>query len=163
MTITVGDKLPAHTFATPTNDGPGEVSTAALTDGKTLVMFGVPGAFTPTCNANHLPGYAEHFDTLKEVGADEIAVVAVNDVFVMGAWQDAASGADRIHFLADGSADFTSKIGMDLDLTAHGLGKRSKRFSMIVRDGEVVALNEEENPGEVDVTGAATIIEQLRG
>ncbi|MEN0087749.1 MAG: peroxiredoxin [Pseudomonadota bacterium] len=163
MTISVGDKLPEHSFATPTNDGPGEISTASLADGKTLVLFGVPGAFTPTCNANHLPGYVEHYDTLKEAGADEVAVVSVNDVFVMGAWKDSASGADRIHFLADGSADFAGKIGMELDLTAHGLGKRCKRFSMIVRDAEVVALNEEENPGEVDVTGAATIIEQLRG
>lgn len=163
MTISVGDQLPDHTFPTPTNDGPGEVALSALTDGKTLVLFGVPGAFTPTCDANHLPGYVEHFDTLKEAGADEVAVVSVNDVFVMGAWRDHSSGSDRIHFLADGSADFVTKIGLELDLVSRGLGMRSKRFSMIVRDGKVATLNEESNPGEVDVTGAATIIEQLRG
>ncbi|MEO0635737.1 MAG: peroxiredoxin [Pseudomonadota bacterium] len=162
MTISVGNTLPEHAFPTPTNDGPGEVSLSSLTKGKTLVLFGVPGAFTPTCDANHLPGYVEHFDTLKESGADEVAVVAVNDVFVMGAWRDHASGSDRIHFLADGSAEFVSKIGLELDLVSRGLGMRSKRFSMIVRDGKVVTLNEEENPGEVDVTGAATIIEQLQ-
>ena len=163
MTISVGDTLPDHTFATPTDDGPGEISVADLTRGKTLVLFGVPGAFTPTCNANHLPGYVEHFDTLREAGADEIAVVGVNDVFVMGAWRDSVSGSQRIHFLADGSAEFAGKIGMELDLNSRGLGKRCRRFSMIVRDGEVISLNEEENPGQVDTTGAATIIKQLRG
>lgn len=161
MSISVGDSLPNHVFLTPTDGGPGEVNLSALTEGKTLILFGVPGAFTPTCNANHLPGYVEHYDTIREAGADEIAVVAVNDIFVMSAWRDQSSGSHRIHFLADGSAEFVEKIGMMADMSAHGMGKRSKRFSMIVKDGKVTQINESSNPGQVDTTGAATIIEQL--
>ena len=161
MTIAVGQKLPDATFKTTTADGPKEVSTAELFAGKKVVLFGVPGAFTPTCNNNHLPGYIENRDAILARGVDEIAVVAVNDVFVMGAWARATGGDGKIVFLADGSGDFAKAAGLDIDLSKGGLGLRSKRFSMIVEDGTVTALNIEDAPGAVVNSGAATILEQL--
>lgn len=161
MTIAVGRKLPDATFRTPTADGPAQLSTADVFAGKRIVLFGVPGAFTPTCNNDHLPGYIENHDAILGRGVDRIAVVAVNDVFVMGAWARASGGDGKILFLADGSGDFAKAAGLDIDLSRAGLGLRLKRFSAIVEDGTVTALNIEDAPGTVASSGAATILEQL--
>ncbi len=161
MTIAVGQKLPDATFKTLTADGPKELSTADVFGAKKVVLFGVPGAFTPTCNNNHLPGYIENHDAILAKGVDRIAVVAVNDVFVMGAWARSTGGDGKILFLADGSGDFAKAAGLDLDLAKAGLGLRLKRFSAIVEDGTVTALNIEDAPGMVANSGAATILEQL--
>jgi peroxiredoxin len=161
MTIAVGGKLPDATFKTSTADGPKELSTAEIFAGRKVVLFGVPGAFTPTCNNNHLPGYIENRDAILARGVDQIAVVAVNDVFVMNAWARASGGDGKILFLADGSGDFARAAGLDLDLSKGGLGHRLKRFSAIVEDGTVTALNIEDAPGTVASSGAATILEQL--
>lgn len=161
MTIAVGQRLPDATFKTSTAEGPKELSTADVFGGKKVVLFGVPGAFTPTCNNNHLPGYIENRDAILGKGVDKIAVVAVNDVFVMGAWARSTGGDGKILFLADGSGDFARAAGLDIDLSKGGLGLRSKRFSMIVEDGTVTALNIEDAPGMVANSGAATILEQL--
>lgn len=161
MTIAVGDKLPETTFKTMTDDGAKALTTAEVFSGKKVVLFGVPGAFTPTCNNNHLPGYLENRDAILSRGVDQIAVVAVNDPFVMGAWARFTGGEGKILFLADGSGDFAKAVGLDIDLSANGLGLRSKRFSMIVENGTVTALNIEGNPGQAVDPGAAKLLEQL--
>ncbi|MEE9313523.1 MAG: peroxiredoxin [Rhizobiaceae bacterium] len=161
MTIKVGDSLPDTQFIFMSDDGPAQISTAELFSGKKVVLFAVPGAFTPTCHANHLPGFLEHYDTLKEKGVDEIAMVTVNDVHVVDAWARASKVGNKIHFLADGSAEFSKAIGMDIDLGPLGMGVRSKRYSMIVEDGKVTAINLEENPGQAVASSAATILSQL--
>jgi peroxiredoxin len=145
--------------ATP--DGMNEVSTSDIFSGKKVVMFAVPGAFTPTCHLNHLPGYLENRETILAKGIDEIAVISVNDGFVMDAWSKATGGAGKIRFLSDWDAAFTKAVGLDMDLSAGTLGVRSKRYSMIVDDGVVKALNIEDSPGQVVESGAAAIIEQL--
>ncbi|MEP9397093.1 peroxiredoxin [Mesorhizobium sp. KR2-14] len=159
--ITVGDKLPEATFKTVTADGAKSLTTADIFGGKKVVLFGVPGAFTPTCSNNHLPGYLENHDAIIARGVDTIAVVAVNDHFVMDAWARATESNGKILFLADGNADFVRAAGLDLDLSAGGLGTRSKRFSMIVEDGKVTALNVEDAPGQAVESGAAKLLEQL--
>ncbi|MDI6026638.1 peroxiredoxin [Corticibacterium sp. UT-5YL-CI-8] len=161
MTIEIGDTLPAATFKTMTPDGSKVLSTADIFSGKKVVLFGVPGAFTPTCSNNHLPGYLENHDAILARGVDTIAVVAVNDQFVMQAWARFTGGEGKILFLADGSAEFAKATGLDLDATAGGMGIRSKRFSMIVDDGKVTALNIEDTPGQAVTSGAATLLEQL--
>jgi len=161
MTISVGDKLPEATFKTIGADGPTNITTAELTAGKKVVLFGVPGAFTPTCSNNHLPGYLENFDALKDKGVDTIAVVAVNDIHVMTAWARFTGGEGKLVFLADGSGEFTKKCGLDVDLTAAGMGLRSTRFSMVVEDGTVTALNSGDAPGKAVESGAAKILETL--
>ena len=161
MTIAIGASLPAATFKTPTADGPAVLTTDQVFAGRKVVLFGVPGAFTPTCSMNHLPGYLEHHDAIKAKGVDTIAVVAVNDVFVMKAWQEATSGKDKITYLADGNGDFVKACGLDMDLSAGGLGLRSKRFSMIVEDGKVAALNIEDGSGKVVASSAETLLQQL--
>ncbi|MBT9368782.1 peroxiredoxin [Rhizobium sp. CSW-27] len=161
MTISVGDSLPAATFKEKTADGPVEVTTDALFKGKKVVLFAVPGAFTPTCSMNHLPGYLENRDALMERGVDDIAVLSVNDWFVMGAWAEKSGGMGKIHFLSDWDAAFTKALGLDMDLSAAGLGTRSKRYSMLVEDGVVKSLNIEENAGQATVSGAAAMLEQL--
>jgi len=160
MTISVGDKLPDATFKTMTADGAREVSTSDVFAGKKVVLFAVPGAFTPTCSNNHLPGYLENHDAILARGVDTIAVVAVNDVHVMGAWSRFSGGEGKILYLADGNGDFVKAIGLDADFSANGMGLRSKRFSMVVEDGKVTALNVEDKPG-VGVSGAAHILGQL--
>lgn len=161
MTIKVGDTLPETKFKIMTADGPAERSSSDLFGGRTVVLFAVPGAFTPTCHNNHLPGFVEHSDTILSKGVDEIAVVSVNDVFVMNAWAKASGASDKITFLADGSADFAKAIGLELDASGAGLGIRSKRYAMIVKDGKVTALNIEETPGKAEVSGAAGILAAL--
>ena len=161
MTIAVGDKLPNATLKTMTADGAKDVSTAELFAGKKVVLFGVPGAFTPTCSNNHLPGYLENYDAIKAKGVDTIAVVAVNDHYVMGAWQKFTGGEGKILYLADGNGEFIKALGLEADLSAGGLGRRSKRFSMVVEDGKVTSLNVEDSPGQAVVSGAAAMLEKL--
>jgi peroxiredoxin len=160
MTIQVGEKLPEATFKTMTAEGPKEVGTDALFSGKTVVLFAVPGAFTPTCHRNHLPGFLENADAIKAKGVDEIAVVSVNDVFVMDAWAKATGGDGKIMFLADGSGDFARKVDLVMDASGFGMGLRSKRYAMVVKDGVVSVLNIEEAPG-VSVSGAAAVLAAL--
>lgn len=157
MTISVGERLPDAVFRIKTADGVVEKSTADIFAGRKVVLFAVPGAFTPTCHANHLPGYLEQADAIRAKGVDEIAVVAVNDHHVMGAWEKATGADGKILFLADGAGLFTEAVGLDIDLGAAGLGVRSKRYAMIVEDRVVKALNIEEAPG-VSVSGAAAIL-----
>lgn len=159
--ISVGDKLPDATFKTLTADGAKDLSVADLFDGKKVVLFGVPGAFTPTCSNNHLPGYLENYDAILGKGVDTIAVVSVNDHHVMSAWARFTGGEGKLVYLADGNGDFTRAIGLEADLSAGGLGLRSKRFSMIVDDRTVSELNVEGSPGKAVESGAARILEQL--
>jgi peroxiredoxin len=161
MTISVGDKLPEATFKTMTADGAKEISTAEIFPGKKVVLFAVPGAFTPTCSNNHLPGYLENHDAILARGVDTIAVVAVNDVHVMGAWARFTGGEGKILYLADGSGSFAKALGLDIDLSGGGMGLRSKRYSMIVDNGKVTALNVEDSPGKAVESSAAKILEQL--
>ena len=161
MTIAVGETLPDVTFKTRTEDGVKDATTADVFGGRKVVLFGVPGAFTPTCSNNHLPGYLENHDAILARGVDTIAVVAVNDVHVMTAWARFTGGEGKILFLADGSGDFVKAVGLDTDLSANGLGLRSRRFSMIVEDKVVKTLNIEETPGKAVTSGAAAILEQL--
>src|SRR5271156_6559706 len=153
MTIKVGDRVPSGSFAVMPADGPKPVNTDELFKGKKVVLFAVPGAFTPTCHKNHLPGFVKNADAIKGKGIDTIAVTGVNDVFVMDAWKK-ASGGDAIEFLADGSGNWAKALGLTLDMTERGLGLRSQRYSMLVEDGVVKALNIEEGPGKAEVSGA---------
>lgn len=161
MTIAVGDKLPDATLKTMTADGAKDITTAEIFAGKKVVLFGVPGAFTPTCSNNHLPGYLENHDAIKAKGVDTVAVVAVNDHHVMGAWQKFTGGEGKILYLADGNGNFIKALGLEADLSAGGLGMRSKRFSMIVENGKVTSLNVEDSPGKAVVSGAAAMLEKL--
>lgn len=161
MTISVGDKLPEATFKTMTADGVKEITTAEIFPGKKVVLFAVPGAFTPTCSNNHLPGYLENHDAILARGVDTVVVVAVNDVHVMGAWARFTGGEGKILYLADGSGSFAKALGLDIDLSGGGMGLRSKRYSMIVDDGTVTTLNVEDSPGKAVESGAAKILEQL--
>lgn len=161
MTISVGDKLPEATFKTMTEDGAKSLTTADIFAGKKVVLFGVPGAFTPTCSNNHLPGYLENHDAILARGADTIAVVAVNDHHVMGAWARFTGGEGKILYLADGNGQFIKALGLDADMSGGGMGLRSKRFSMIVNDGRVTTINLEGTPGQAVESGAARILEQL--
>jgi peroxiredoxin len=161
MTISVGDKLPEATFKTMTEDGAKSLTTADIFAGKKVVLFGVPGAFTPTCSNNHLPGYLENHDAILARGADTIAVVAVNDHHVMGAWARFTGGEGKILYLADGNGQFIKSLGLDADMSGGGMGLRSKRFSMIVDDERVTTINLEGTPGQAVESGAARILEQL--
>ena len=161
MTISVGDRVPAATFRTMTPDGPAPKTSDELFKGKKVVLFAVPGAFTPTCHKNHMPGFVKNADAIKAKGIDTIAVTAVNDVFVMDAWKKASGAEGKIEFLADGSADFAKATGLTFDLTARGMGIRSQRYSMLVQDGVVKALNVEA-PGKFEVSDAKTLVEQAR-
>ncbi len=160
MTIGVGDKIPAATLTTMGADGPGPMTTDEIFSGKKVVMFAVPGAFTPTCSAKHLPGFVEAAGDIKARGVDTIACLAVNDAFVMGAWAESQGTGDKVLLLADGSAAFTSAPDTVLDLTERGLGIRSRRYSMIVDDGVVSRINLEE-AGGFEVSDAGTILKQL--
>ena len=160
MTIKVGDKIPAATLTTMTAEGPKPVSTDELFKGKKVVLFAVPGAFTPTCSQKHLPGFVESADQIKAKGVDTIACVAVNDPFVMAAWGKDQKTGDKVAMLADGSGKFADALGLTLDLTERGLGKRSRRYSMLVEDGVVKKLNLEEGGG-FEVSDAGTMMKQL--
>ena len=159
MTISVGDKLPDVTLVKATENGPEQVSSADYFKGKKVALFSVPGAFTPTCSARHLPGYVEKAEDLKSKGVDEIVATAVNDAFVMGAWKSAA-GSDDITMLADGNGDFAEAVGLTMDGSGFGLGKRGQRYSMVVEDGVVTQLNVEA-PGDFSVSSAEHMLGQL--
>jgi peroxiredoxin len=161
MTIAIGDRLPEATFRVMTQDGIKEVTTAELFKGKKVVLFAVPGAFTPTCHLKHLPGFIESADEFKQLGIDTVACIAVNDPFVLGAWEEKSGGKGKVLFLSDGNAEFTKKIGMDFDGSGVGLGIRSKRYSMLVDNGVVKSLNIEETPGTADVSGADAMLKAL--
>jgi peroxiredoxin len=161
MTIKVGDRLPSVTLKSPSPEGPKEVTTDALFRGKKAVVFAVPGAFTPACSQRHLPGFVERADEIKAKGVDLIACVAVNDAFVLGAWAREQKADDKIVMLADGSGDFTRALGLELDLSKGGLGRRSQRYAMLVEDGVVKALNIEPQPGQVTVSSAEAMLKAL--
>jgi peroxiredoxin len=166
--IKVGDTLPAATLmeyseieGNGCSIGPNAVDVAKATAGKTIAVFGLPGAYTPTCSAKHVPGYVEKADALKAAGVDEIWCVSVNDAFVMGAWARDQNTGGKVRMLADGSADFAKATGLTLDLTGRGMGLRSNRYSMLVKDGKVQTLNIEE-PGKFEVSNAETLLAQAK-
>ena len=159
MAISKGDKLPDVKLVKATAEGPDAVQSADYFAGKKVALFAVPGAFTPTCSAKHLPGYVEKAAELKAKGVDEIACTAVNDAFVMGAWNQ-ADGSGDVTMLADGSGDFAKALGLDADFSAYGMGTRSNRYSMIVDDGVVTEINVE-GPGEFAVSSAEYMLGQL--
>ena len=166
--IKVGDTLPATTLmeyseveGNGCSIGPNPVDVAKAAAGKTIAVFALPGAFTPTCSAKHVPGYVENFDYFKAAGVDEIWCLSVNDVFVMGAWAREQNTASKVRMLADGSAEFAKAAGLTLDLTARGMGVRSNRYSMLVRDGKVASLNVED-AGKFEVSDAVTLLDQAK-
>ena len=159
MTISVGDKLPDVTLTKAGPEGPEKVQSSDYFKGKTVALFSVPGAFTPTCSARHLPGYVDKAGELKAKGVDEIVATSVNDAFVMGAWK-ASAGADDVTMLADGNGDFAEAVGLTMDGSGFGMGKRGQRYSMIVEDGVVKALNVEQ-PGDFSVSSAEHMLGQL--
>ena len=161
MAISVGDRLPDATFAVMGGEGPDQKTTADVFGGKKVVLFAVPGAFTPTCSKQHLPGFVANADKIKAKGIDAIACTAVNDVFVMDAWGKSAGADGKIMMLADGSANFAKKLGLEMDLSERGLGMRSKRYAMIVEDGVVKALEIEDAPGSAEKSGAEAIAKLL--
>ena len=160
MAIQVGDKVPAATFKVMTADGPQDMTSDEIFSGKKVVFFAVPGAFTPGCSMTHLPGFVVQADAIKAKGVDTIACMAVNDAFVMGSWGQ-AQNAEEILMLADGNADFTRAIGMELDASGFGMGTLSPRFGMIVEDGTVTYVGVETAPGEITASSAETMLEQL--
>ena len=160
MTIQVGDSIPSATLNIMTADGPSAIATDDIFKGKTVALFGLPGAFTPTCSAQHLPGFVANADALKAKGVDSIVCLAVNDAFVMGAWGKDQNVGDKVTLVADGSAQFTKAAGLELDLTERGLGLRCQRFSMVVDDGVVKSLNIDP-AGTFEATSAEKILEQL--
>ncbi len=158
--IKVGDQLPDVQFNVPTSEGMKPMRTADVFGGKTVALFAVPGAFTPTCSARHLPSFRDQADALKRKGVDVIACTAVNDHFVMGAWAKEQGVQDNIMMLADGSGEFARAVGLDADFSKFGMGPRSKRYSMLVKDGVVQQLNVEE-AGEYKVSSAEHLLDQL--
>ena len=160
MSISVGDRLPSTTFVKATANGPEQVSSDEYFKGRKVALFSVPGAFTPTCSARHLPGFVDQADAIKAKGVDEIACTAVNDAFVMGAWAKSAGADGKVAMLADGNGDFVKALGLTMDGSKFGMGTRGQRFSMIVDDGVVTALNVEA-PGEFKVSSADYLLGQL--
>ena len=160
MTIKVGDRMPTGTFKQMTKDGPQNLTTDQLFKGKTVVLFSVPGAFTPTCDAKHLPGFVEQAPKIKTKGVDTIACMAVNDVFVMNAWGKHSNVGDNVLMLADGNGEYAKALGLEMDGTGFGMGLRGKRFAVLVKDGVVAQLNVEA-PGEFKVSSADYILGQL--
>ena len=167
--IKVGDTLPSATLqeyseveGNGCSIGPNPVDVAKAAAGKTIAVFALPGAFTPTCSAKHVPGYVEKFDELKKAGVDEIWCVSVNDAFVMGAWARDQKTGTKVRMLGDGSAEFTKATGLTLDLAARGMGLRSNRYSMLVKNGKVATLNIEA-PGKFEVSDAQTMLAQAKG
>ncbi|PKQ01461.1 MAG: peroxiredoxin [Alphaproteobacteria bacterium HGW-Alphaproteobacteria-12] len=161
MTIKVGDKIPQATLMKLTDKGPAPVKTSEFFGGRKVVVFALPGAFTPTCSNQHLPGFIKNAGDIKAKGVDEIVCLSVNDAFVMGAWGKAQGAGDNVTMLGDGNGDFTKALGLDFDGSGFGMGTRSQRYSMLVDDGVVKSLNKEPNPGEAKVSGAEHILEQL--
>jgi len=159
MTIAIGDSLPSATLLKVTPDGPEKIDTASWFKGRKVALFSVPGAYTPTCSARHLPGFVDNLDALKAKGVDEVVATAVNDAFVMGAWAR-DGGADGITMLSDGNAEFVTALGLTMDGSAYGMGTRGQRFSMLVDDGVVTQLHVEA-PGDFRVSSAEYLLERL--
>jgi peroxiredoxin len=161
MTLSVGDRVPEVTLFEPSDGGPKPVGTAELFAGRKVVLVGMPGAFTPTCHKNHLPGFLENRDSILEKGVDEIILLTTNDTFVLHAWAETTGANGRIRFVSDGNAEFVRSTGLELDRTERGMGLRAKRFAMIVDDCVVTSLAVEDSPGQTTVSAAAQILEQL--
>jgi peroxiredoxin len=160
MTIKVGDRIPSVKMKHMTKDGVKDITTDELFKGKKVALFALPGAFTPTCSAKHLPGFVQNAEQLKGKGVQAIACLSVNDAFVMDAWGKNQNVGDKVLMLADGNADFTKAVGLEMDGTGYGMGVRSKRYSMLVDDGTVKQLNLEK-PGTFEVSNAETLLKQL--
>lgn len=160
MTIKSGDRMPAGTFKTMTADGPKDITTDELFKGKRVVLFSVPGAFTPTCDAKHLPGFVQHADAIRAKGIDTIACMAVNDVFVMNAWGKSSSVGDKVVMLADGNGDYAKALGLEMDGRGFGMGTRGQRFAIIVDDGMAKQVNVEA-PREFRVSAADHVLGQI--
>lgn len=161
MPVKVGDRLPEAKFRVMGPDGPAVRTTADIFKGKKVVLFAVPGAFTPTCNNNHLPGFLKNADAFKSKGVDTIAVTGVNDVFVFDAWKKSTGASGKIEFLSDGNGEFAKALDLSLDGSGVGLGTRSKRYAMVVEDGVVKKLNVEDAPGKAEVSGADNLLKQM--
>jgi peroxiredoxin len=160
MAIQVGERLPAGTLKTMTKDGPRDVTTDDLFKSKKVVLFSVPGAFTPTCDAKHLPGFVQLAEQIKAKGVDTIACMAVNDVFVMAAWGKSGGVADKIMMLADGNGSYSKALGLEFDASGYGMGVRGKRFALIVQDGVAASVDIEE-PGQFKVSAAEHVLSKL--
>ena len=160
MTIKVGDKVPSMTLSYKGADGIQEVTTDSIFKGKTVVLFSVPGAFTPTCSAKHLPGFVQNAEAIRKKGVDQIVCTSVNDPFVMDAWGKDQKVGDKVFMLPDGSGNLAKAMGMEFDLTARGLGKRGQRYAMVVKDGVVKSLHLEE-PGKFEVSSAESVMKDL--
>jgi len=161
MTVKVGDKLPEASFTIMGEDGPTTVTTSEVFSKRKVALFAVPGAFTPTCHAQHMPGFLAHLEELSGKGVDEVACTAVNDVFVLDHWAKATGASGKVTMLADGSADFANKTGLVVDLSDHGLGVRSKRYAMLVDDGVIKVLNVEDAPPLHDKSSAEVLCSAL--
>ncbi|MGA8155074.1 MAG: peroxiredoxin [Rhodoplanes sp.] len=161
MPIKVGDRIPEAKFRVMSESGPAVKTTDEVFKGKKVVLFAVPGAFTPTCHNNHLPGFLKNADAIKAKGVDTIAVTGVNDVFVMDAWKKATGAEGKIEFLADGNGDFAKAIDLALDASGAGLGLRSRRYAMLVEDGVVKKLSVESEPGKAEVSSAENLLKQM--
>ena len=161
MSLAVGDRLPEATLFVPGESGPEKRTVGELFSGRKIVLVGMPGAFTPTCHRNHLPGFLENRDAILERGVDEIVVLSTNDTHVLRAWAEASGAKGRVLFVSDGNAEFVKKAGLDLDRTATGMGIRAQRFAMIVEDGVVKSMAVEDAPGQTTVSAAAQILERL--
>lgn len=161
MAINVGDRLPEVSFSTMGSEGPKAVTTSDFFSGRKIALFAVPGAFTPTCHEQHMPGFLGHLNELQQRGVDAVACTAVNDVFVLDHWSKATGAQGKVTMLADGIAEFAKAIGLEIDLSAHGLGVRSKRYAMLVDDGVVKVLNVDEAPPVHDNSSAATLCSAL--
>jgi peroxiredoxin len=161
MAIKVGDKLPSGSFGIMTGSGPGSMTTDELFKGKRVVLFSVPGAFTPTCSKTHLPGFVQNFSALKAKGIDAVACLAVNDVFVMDAWAKSGGAEGKVLMLADGNAAYTKALGLELDASGFGMGIRGQRFALVAKDGVVEKLSVEPNAGQCTVSGGESILGSL--
>jgi peroxiredoxin len=161
MPVSVGDRLPATNLFEPGPSGPDKLTTDALFQGRKVVLVGMPGAFTPTCHRNHLPGFIENRDAMLAKGVDEIVVLTTNDTHVLRAWAEHSGGKDKVRFVSDGNADFITRTGLSFDGSGTGMGTRARRFAMIVEDGVVTALAVEEKAGQTAVSTAAQILEKL--
>ena len=161
MTVAVGDKLPQATFRVMTADGPAPKTTDEVFAGRKVVLFAVPGAFTPTCHKNHLPGFLARASEIKAKGVDAICCTATNDAFVLDAWSKATGATGAIEMLSDGNGEFATALGLSLDGSGFGLGLRSRRYAMLVEDGVVTVLNVEDAPGKADISGADALIAAL--
>ncbi|MDX2263655.1 MAG: peroxiredoxin [Hyphomicrobiales bacterium] len=158
MTIAVGEKIPETTFKTMTEAGAKNMPASEVFGGKKVVLFAVPGAFTPTCHLQHMPGFVKHYDAFKSKGVDTVACTGVNDVFVFGSWAKSSGADDRILFLADGNGDFAKAMGLDIDLSVASLGVRSKRYALYAEDGVIKALLVEDSPGSAEQSSAEALL-----